>query len=89
MRKTTKKAQSISMNTIVIAAIALLVLIVLAAIFTGRTKIFGSEIKKCENLGGDCVGRRVCAANEKEITGAFCPQSAPKCCLVLYEDNNN
>ena len=41
-----KKAQSISINTIIIAAIALAVLIVLFVIFTGRTKIFSEDVDK-------------------------------------------
>jgi len=47
-----KKAQSISINTIVVAAIALLVLVVMIAIFGGRIKIFGSEARSCANQGG-------------------------------------
>lgn len=35
-----KKAQGLSMNVIIIAALALIVLIVLVVIFTGRAKIF-------------------------------------------------
>ena len=53
-----KKAQGISINTIIIAAIALAVLVVLFAIFTGRIGIFSSGVKdtdncfqKCESLG--------------------------------------
>lgn len=41
-----KKAQSISINTIIIAAIALAVLVVLFVIFTGRTKIFSEDVDK-------------------------------------------
>ena len=41
-----KKSQSISINTIIIAAIALAVLVVLFVIFTGRTKIFSEEVDK-------------------------------------------
>lgn len=41
-----KKSQSISINTIIIAAIALAVLVVLFVIFTGRTKIFSESVDK-------------------------------------------
>ena len=41
-----KKAQSISINTIIIAAIALAVLVVLFVIFTGRFKIFSEDVDK-------------------------------------------
>lgn len=41
-----KKSQSISINTIIIAAIALAVLVVLFVIFTGRFKIFSEDVEK-------------------------------------------
>ena len=47
-----KKAQGISINVIIIAAIGLAVLVVLFAIFTGRLNIFSFGISKtasCEN----------------------------------------
>ena len=50
---TSKKAQSISINTIIIAAIALAVLVVLFVVFTGRFKVFSegvSSTASCENV---------------------------------------
>lgn len=47
-----RKSQSISINTIIIAAIALAVLVVLFIVFTGRFKIFNEGISStasCEN----------------------------------------
>ena len=47
-----KKAQGMSINVIIIAAIGLAVLVVLFAIFTGRLNIFSTGISKtasCEN----------------------------------------
>ncbi|MBI2654699.1 hypothetical protein HYX02_07900 [Candidatus Woesearchaeota archaeon] len=46
-----KKSQSISINAIIIAAIALVVLVVLFAIFTGRFKIFSEGV---EGTGVSC-----------------------------------
>ena len=58
-----KKAQSISINTIIIAAIALAVLVVLFIIFTGRFKIFSEGVsstasctKTCEIAGKTTTG---------------------------------
>ena len=39
-----KKAQGISLNVIIIAAIGLVVLVLLVAIFTGRINIFGQNL---------------------------------------------
>lgn len=51
-----KKGQSISINTIIIAAIALAVLVVLFVIFTGRTKIFSEDVDKTTvNCNDACV----------------------------------
>ncbi len=44
-----KKAQGISINTIIIAAIALIVLVILVMIFTGRMGIFGKDISAIGN----------------------------------------
>ncbi len=50
-----KKAQGLSMNVIIIAALALLVLVILSVIFMSRTGMFISDSKNCEQLGGRCV----------------------------------
>jgi len=58
-----KKAQGLSMNVIIIAAIALIVLVVLIMIFTGRMGLFTGGIKTCPSMGGFCVaGANVGAA---------------------------
>jgi len=49
-----KKSQGISMNTIIIAAIALLVLVILAVIFTGRMGDWSRKTRDCKNNGGNC-----------------------------------
>ncbi|MBI4439385.1 hypothetical protein HY638_00265 [Candidatus Woesearchaeota archaeon] len=51
-----KKAQSISINTIIVAAIALIVLVVLVAIFTGRLGDFNLGLFKISgDLKKDCT----------------------------------
>lgn len=49
-----KKAQSLSMQTIIVAALALLVLAIIALIFTGRIGALNSEMGSCESGGGVC-----------------------------------
>lgn len=48
--KINKKAQGLSLNVIIIAALALIVLVVLVAIFTGQIGGFG---KGTQNITGD------------------------------------
>jgi len=51
-----KKAQSLSINTIIIAILAILVLVIIGVIFTGRAGLFGQEIAKgCVANGGICL----------------------------------
>ncbi len=42
----TKKGQSLSLNVIIVAALALIVLVVLIAIFTGRISIFDRSVSQ-------------------------------------------
>ena len=78
-----KKAQGISLNAIIIAALALLVLVVLAMIFTGRIGIFTTEAKNCATMGGTCVGdTSECVGAEQRIMSKYsCPEESPVCCL--------
>lgn len=49
-----KKAQGISMNAIIVAAIALIVLVVLVAIFTGRLGTWGQGVTTISK--NECTG---------------------------------
>ncbi|MBW2973339.1 hypothetical protein KY346_03020 [Candidatus Woesearchaeota archaeon] len=49
-----RKAQGLPITTIIIAALALVVLVVLFAIFTGRLSIFGRGISECPGI---CVAK--------------------------------
>ncbi len=60
-----KKAQGMPLNVIIIAALGLLVLVILAIIFTGKTGTFVKESDKCAVYGGACV------ATQEECTGQY------------------
>ena len=64
------KAQGISINVIIIAAIALAVLVVLFAIFTGRLSLFGKGLKDTETSTLSCV----CGGTQN---GGTCSASPP------------
>ena len=77
-----RNAQGLSINTIVVAVIGLIVIIVLIAIFTGRIGSFGKgldETKSCESVCNGlgmvvvATGNAGCGneANEQQITGTF------------------
>lgn len=63
-----KKGQGLSMNVIIIAAIALLVLVILAMIFIGRMTTQEEKIDAVAIEYGDCVEVSICAIQ----THAYC-----------------
>ena len=67
-----KKGQSISINTIIIAAIGLAVLVVLFAIFTGRLGKFTLGVEKTDTCEQKCISLNM-------DTGVH-PQSDSKTC---------
>ncbi len=79
-----KKAQGISINVIVVAAIALLVLVVLSVVFLGRFGLFTQQSADCENKGGRCaVGS--CPPGTNPYGAWTCPDTSSgavqTCCL--------
>ena len=58
-----KRGQGISLNVIIIAALALIVLVILIAIFTGRIGTFGGEVASTEQRAKATaanIGKTVC-----------------------------
>ena len=84
MTRHNKKAQGLSINTIIIAALALIVLIVVAAIFTGKFKSFSQTLEGCSTRQGKC--KPGCSPDETIIRYARCPEpgddeKAKTCCI--------
>ena len=75
-----KKGQGLPMNTIVIAAIVLIVMVVLILIFTGRMGGFTQDIQQCTAKGGECVGTEGCA--QGNIIDGKCP-GTQVCCVKI------
>jgi len=76
-----KKAQGLSLNTIIIAALVIMVLIILGLVFMGRMGSFGQKQESCQAKGGTC--RTECAEGEMEmagILGGICPEDY-SCCM--------
>lgn len=84
------KAQGISMNVIIIAALALLVLVVLSVIFLTRTGIWSRETVNCRQQGGICVpladscpeGQKTNFAGWKCLNPDGSVDSNLKCCIT-------
>ena len=65
------KAQGLSLNVIIIAALALLVLVILAVIFMGRAGMFRRESGDCGVVGGYC-SRTGCTGDFERQVGYDC-----------------
>jgi hypothetical protein len=79
------KGQGISINMIIVAAIALIVLVVLAVIFLGRFGIFSTQSLDCESQGGHCVVG-ACPTGSHGYAVWVCPKTgagaSQTCCIV-------
>jgi len=66
-----KKGDGLTLNVIIIAALGLLVLVILAVIFTGRAGMFRVESGKCDVYGGTCQ-RTACLGDYQKQAGYDC-----------------
>ncbi|MCP3682497.1 MAG: hypothetical protein GY861_07380 [bacterium] len=66
-----KKAQGLSLNTIIVAIIVLVVLVFLVLIFTGQITLFSGEIGKCSTKEGTCyeIAEGGCPPDTKSTSG--------------------
>lgn len=90
------KAQGLSLSTVVIAALALLVLVILSVIFVGRMGNTSEKSKDCAQQGGTCYmidEGATCQAHgdglvphpngvcQMESNGASVPDDSKICCI--------
>ena len=83
-----KKGQSISINTIIIAAIALAVLVVLFAIFTGRLAGFTGGLQATDTCGQKCSSLNL--PNSADASQFDCSQKPSGTFIAgRYSDTSN
>ncbi len=75
-----KKGQGMSVNVIIIAALALLVLVILAVVFLGRMNIFGTQTNSCTSQGGKCFGEGSCGEGYTPLSNLKCTNAGEVCC---------
>lgn len=85
-----KKAQSMSLNTIVIAALVVLVLIVLSVIFIRNSGNFVNTVNSCASQNGKCAiacGDPVYGTEKYTVqrSNVECPKEEDVCCLPIGE----
>jgi hypothetical protein len=86
----TKKGQGLSMTTIVIAALALLVLVVLTLIFTGRLNLWNKgmdETMACDNYC-TAIGKGFTTGAETSATTGKCASGETLAPGVVIKDTD-
>ena len=73
-----KKSQSISINTIIVAAIALAVLVVLFFIFTGRIGSFSQGVQETDTCAQKCSSLNMGEGTHLQNVGDSCRDPAQK-----------
>ena len=80
--KMKKKAQDISINTIIVAAISLIVLIVLVFIFSNKSRDFVETGNNCVALGGECSDDDECDDGWVKHVSARCDEERERACCI-------
>ena len=88
MGKKNKKAMELPINVIIVAALALVVLLVLFILFTGRVRIFSEGLQSCAAKQGQCYENQ-CPPNAALVTNTNCPENDPTknkklCCVQVF-----
>ncbi len=81
-----KRGQGLPMNTIVIAAIVLIVMVVLIYIFVGSMGQTTQKLQSCTEKGGHC-SRTITCEGDYFITGEWMSIGKTKDCETEKDDN--
>jgi hypothetical protein len=74
-----KKAQGMSVNTIVVAIIVLIVLVILVLLLSGYFRGWGKSMTTCHSQGGTCVPTYDQCVSIGDVTQTSLPISAEGC----------
>ncbi len=70
------------------AVIALVVMIVLMVLFTGKTSALEGGLLDCASKGGQCVSEADCTTSGGTVSRTFqCEDNALKCCFLTKKPN--
>lgn len=78
-----RKAEGLSLQTIIIAIISLVVLVVIILILTGKIGRFTESVSRCE---GTC--EESCELNERIVPGTSCAEGS-KCCVDVFDSDSD
>jgi hypothetical protein len=79
-----KKAQGMPLNVIIIAVLGLIVLVILAVMFTGKSREFSAGISSCSAKQGKCQ-IPACGDDQVTIDGKCDPKkdTGANCCAKV------
>jgi len=86
IKNSSKKAQGLPLNIIVLTVILLVVAVLLIVIFRDKLFSFGEKIESCTFSGGSCKTQTECDTGNGEVLEPKCPAKAdgtPQVCCLL------
>lgn len=83
---TSRKAQGLSMNFVVVLAIALIVMVIIIGIFASRSSEGNKNLKGCEARNGVCVSGTSCSGSDASLGASSIPLVGGTC---FYEQGDS
>lgn len=77
-----KKGVGVSFNTITLAVIGIIALLVIITIFTGKSHLISKDLSACESKGGTCQGS--CTESFQTSADLVCAEELT-CCIDVYD----
>ncbi len=79
------KKGDMTIQVVVLAALALIFLFVVVFVMTGRIRIFSTALDDCTNKQGICVTEGTCTTEYGGVSGSFSCSESQECCLNTCE----
>lgn len=77
-----KRAQGLSIETIIIATLLIAVLVIVLFMVTKHNLAF-SKGTSCESNGGKCIASTAeCLSQDRQPLDFVCPEATPACCRI-------
>ncbi len=83
-RKLNKKGVELSINVIIISALALIVLLIVTIVLMNRTAKFTHSLDSCKEKGGKCTTPDKC--DGINLGNSFCENPDQVCCRPFYKE---
>lgn len=86
-QKETRKKGDLSIQTLVMVILALIVLVVISAVFVGKMRESSKNLSSCASKNGQCLPPSQCAGPD-DVKAAFvkCERAEEVCCLGKQDE---